>query len=673
MVKRSAFTFLFLLISVFVFSQYENRLRVYGKVTYNDKNLSGANVDLYQFGEMSQGYLTNNSGKFEFILELDTEYEIRITKPNFITKIISVNTSGSDEAQAAFGYEFGGWEVSIYKDFKELDKTVLEAPIAMIEYSEEIQNFDYNIKYTRKILDKLENLQAHAEDLEKEKELQIKKLDDNYDEIIKQATRAFNLSDWEKAKTLYADALELKSDELMPKQKLKEIDERIASAKQLNEKYTNVIAQADLLFQNGRFQEAKTQYQEAILLKNDESYPKKQIVLSDQKANDLLIAEKQKAAAEKEKQTNFNQALTAGNGLLESGNYNGAIASAEKALIIDPENIEAKKLLAEAKNNLDAKNAAEEAERLAILEKEKKSLALAQKQAQELNTLIEEADALKKSNDLEQAKIKYAEAKKYGKNLASIDLKINEINTLIEEKNKQNVAYQNQMNLAQVLIDKKDYKNALQKLNQIDLEFPERQSTFDKINFIKNQIEKQSQQEREALALAKLEEEKEAKRNQDLKYKAYINSGNSLFNKGLYEQALAKYQLAAETNPIEKEAPMKMYQVQQKIEEKLTQLASKNKTTEVIKNDKKPTGKLNLEEDPDVITEEFLSQLSKEYPEGVTEVVYTKGNKEITKRVVISGGQGSVYRKVKHNWGGEFFFKNNDPVTKFIWDKETVL
>lgn len=674
MLKRGVTSLLFILVSVLVFAQYENKLRIYGKVTYNDKNLESANVDLYQFGEQVEGIITNNSGRFEFILDLETEYSIEITKPNFITKVISINTSGSDPNQALYGYEFGGWEVGIYKDFKELDKTVLEAPIAIIEYSEEIQNFDYNIKYTRKILDKLETLQAKAEELEKNQELQGKKLEEDYNGFIKDGDKAFNAGQWEKAQTLYADALELKNLEAYPKQKLKEIDERIASAKALDEKYQNVIAQADLLFQNDRYQEAKLQYQEAILLKNNETYPKQKIIEADQRINDLLVAQKQKEAAEKQKQENFNQLFSSASGFLETGNFNQAKESAELALKEFPENTEAKKLLLEIEDNIEAKKAAKAAELLAQKEEDKRKQAEAKKLAEDLNKLVAEAEEFRLNGDLSNAKAKYVEAKKFGKNTSSIDLKIKEIDGLIEEENRQNVFYQNQLSLAQVLIEKKDYKNALTKLNQINSDFPDRKTTVEKIDFVNGILTKQSKEEEEAFRLARIEEEKENARKLDLQYKGYINSGNDLFNKGLYEQALAKYKLASEIKPEENEAPQKMYLVQQKIEEKLATLAKSN-TQEEIKatSNSKKTGKLDLKEDPDVITEEFLSQLSKEYPEGVTEVIYTKGNKEITKRVVIIGGQGAVYRKVKHNWGGEFFFKNNDPVTKFIWDKETVL
>ena len=51
-------------------------------------------------------------------------------------------------------------------------------------------------------------------------------------------------------------------------------------------------------------------------------------------------------------------------------------------------------------------------------------------------------------------------------------------------------------------------------------------------------------------------------------------------------------------------------------------------------------------------------KIATEYPIGVTEEVYMKGNKEITERVVVKDGTGSIYWKVKHSWGGVYYFKN---------------
>ncbi len=51
-------------------------------------------------------------------------------------------------------------------------------------------------------------------------------------------------------------------------------------------------------------------------------------------------------------------------------------------------------------------------------------------------------------------------------------------------------------------------------------------------------------------------------------------------------------------------------------------------------------------------------EIAKEYPIGVTEEVYMKGNKEILERLVVKDGMGSIYWRVKHPWGGVYYFKN---------------
>ncbi len=72
-------------------------------------------------------------------------------------------------------------------------------------------------------------------------------------------------------------------------------------------------------------------------------------------------------------------------------------------------------------------------------------------------------------------------------------------------------------------------------------------------------------------------------------------------------------------------------------------------------------------------SEEFINELAKVYPEGVTEEIIQMSNRVITKRIVVSEGKGYLYEFVKYNWGGEFFFKNGESASKFVWDKETVI
>ena len=62
-------------------------------------------------------------------------------------------------------------------------------------------------------------------------------------------------------------------------------------------------------------------------------------------------------------------------------------------------------------------------------------------------------------------------------------------------------------------------------------------------------------------------------------------------------------------------------------------------------------------------------EIATEYPIGVTEEVYMKGNKEILERVVVKDGLGSIYWRVKHPWGGVYYFKNaNVAITSIEFD-----
>lgn len=68
----------------------------------------------------------------------------------------------------------------------------------------------------------------------------------------------------------------------------------------------------------------------------------------------------------------------------------------------------------------------------------------------------------------------------------------------------------------------------------------------------------------------------------------------------------------------------------------------------------------------------FYLELQERYPVGVTEEVHEVGKKVITTRVVIDNEHhGYLYRRVKHPWGGEFYFKNNTSISKFQFEKET--
>ncbi len=86
-----------------------------------------------------------------------------------------------------------------------------------------------------------------------------------------------------------------------------------------------------------------------------------------------------------------------------------------------------------------------------------------------------------------------------------------------------------------------------------------------------------------------------------------------------------------------------------------------------------PEPTLTSGEVPQMSTEDYQEELGQTYPQGVTENVEKQGNKTITTRVVVKDKRGNAYRKVAHDWGGVFYFKNGEAVTERVWNQETTM
>ncbi len=174
-----------------------------------------------------------------------------------------------------------------------------------------------------------------------------KALDEKYQAMIVNADKLLSGQNYTNARTEYSNASSIKPSEQYPKDKIAEIDRIIASiadAKAKDEQFKSTIDKADKLLAAKTYDQAKTEYQNALLIKPDETYPKtkvaeidlqlaaiaKQKALDDQYAG--LIAEADKKLAEKsftEAKTGYQSAL----GLKPDQQYpKGKITEIDKVL-----------------------------------------------------------------------------------------------------------------------------------------------------------------------------------------------------------------------------------------------------------------------------------------------------------------------------------------------------
>ncbi len=207
----------------------------------------------------------------------------------------------------------------------------------------------------------------------------------------------------------------------------------------------------------------------------------------------------------------------------------------------------------------------------------------------------------------------------------------------------------------------------------------------------------------------------------DVEFQQYMSTGHDLFSNRHYLKAIRSYEKAAEVRPynvypkvkiadielsmkdtleilraaekeeIKKEKPKPKEPEVAEAEEKLPEtpkqtmdrldkweenerqkLEAQRENEKTEKEQAQPPTQTKTGDVQTMSIEDYRKELAETFPSGITETVSEEGNKVITKRVVVHDGKGDEYKKVVHNWGGVFFFKNGDAVTERVWDQETV-
>ncbi|HEY9115608.1 MAG TPA: hypothetical protein VIN10_12990 [Bacteroidales bacterium] len=117
------------------------------------------------------------------------------------------------------------------------------------------------------------------------------KLDNQYQDLIAEGDRLFDNQQYDLAKKKYAEAQAIKSMEDYPQQRIDEISTLLLQAsqqKELEEKYSNQIILATRLLNEDKLDEATDAYANALQLKPNETLPKEQIAKIEQIKADRL-------------------------------------------------------------------------------------------------------------------------------------------------------------------------------------------------------------------------------------------------------------------------------------------------------------------------------------------------------------------------------------------------
>lgn len=517
-------------------AQVDN-VMIYGTVKdlTTSKKLDGVTVTVFKNGAKLIEVPTNASGKYEVNLDYGSDYKVMVSKSGFVGKNITIDTRNVPEEERQGGHGMN-IDFSILSDLPGIDYSILNEPFGKANYT--AGTFAWDMEYTNRMRDAQARLMKEYEDKRKrEGDAEAK-----FAKLMQDGNTAMGSSDFKKAVDSYTAALALKPGDGVATSKLSDAKMKLDALdadKKRNEQYASLVKEADGLFAKKDYAGAKTKYDGALDIKDNEAYPKQKL-----KEIDVILAELAKKAEEekkaKELQEKYQAAITAADAAFKAESWDQATAKYTEASGLKPEEKYPKDQLA-----LVATKKAEAAKKA---EEEKKAKELQEK----YQAAIAAGDAAFKASKWDDATAKYTEAsglkpeEKYPKDqLAAIAQKKDEAARKAEEERlakELQEKYQAAITAADAAFKSADYDAAEAKYTEASGLKPAEKYPKDQLAAI---VKK-----REELA-KKAEEEKKA-RELDEKYNAAIAAADAAFGKEDWDAATAKYTEASGLKSSEK-------------------------------------------------------------------------------------------------------------------------
>ncbi len=396
--------------------------------------LPGANIDVYQNSQKEKTLTTGQEGLFQLEMDLNKEYTIAFSKEGYVTKRIFVNTSLPEDDGDQWEVEFS---IGLFEMFPGLDVSALEAPITKIRYMERERSFGYDREYTARMMNKVDKILAQLRKLKEEA----------YKQLIRKGDQHFDDKEYKESIQAYESALERRPDERHPERQIERAKELLEERKEGQAKYENAVAKADTLFEDEKYEDARSMYQEALSYDRTKSYPSEQI----DEIERILERRKAEKRAEQEKQEKYESLIAEADSQFDEERYKTSKNNYQAALDIKPEEEYPKQRIELINDQLARLKA----------EKEKR-----EQQNERYREAINTADQLFRLEEYEDARIAFNQALKIKPDEAYPAGKISEIDSILQsqkEKEKQrnlDRRYAQEIEKADELFNDKTYADA---------------------------------------------------------------------------------------------------------------------------------------------------------------------------------------------------------------------
>jgi hypothetical protein len=330
----------FLAFNNFISAQAEEiRIKSDGSIIDKDteKKLDGVQVIIFKNGAQERVFDAGTSGKFDFTLPLGYSYDLKFSRADYVTKIIRIDTRNIPEEDRRGGFlmEF---ESSLFKYVDGFNTDILKEPMGKAAFDSQTNYVTFDFAYTDEMNKKIEAEFKRLADLAKNGDKQKKE----FEKLIQEGDAKMTGTKYQEAMDKYKSALAIFPSDKPAQDKYDEAERKyneFLASKNNDAQYNQLIKEADALFKNKDWENAKDKYNDAVAMRNSENYPKNQIIEIDKKLLEL------------ENERKFKEIVARADQEFNSENFETCINSYKDALQIKSNDTYVKK-------QIDAANAA---------------------------------------------------------------------------------------------------------------------------------------------------------------------------------------------------------------------------------------------------------------------------------------------------------------------------
>ncbi|QQS51373.1 MAG: tetratricopeptide repeat protein [Bacteroidota bacterium] len=476
-----------------------------------------------------------------------------------------------------------------------------------------------------------------------------------YSELAQQAEQQVDQKNYEQAKTLYNQAMLVMPENPYPQKRINEINQMISneSKNAIETRYNELVAQAEKETTNKNYDLAKNLFGQAQQVMPEKTYPQQRINEINKMISD---------ASREQLVENYNKLVAEADQQFASQNYEMAVQNYNRALALMPEQTYPQQKLNE----------------ISALQTERSRQKTEQQEIEnQYNMTISLADRYFNEKSYSFATTEYNKARQIKPSEVYPAQQIEKINQLVAEQQladarmrEAETKYKESMSKADSYFKARDYANA--KIGYQDA-----------LNYKPGDAIALSQIQRiDQIANQEAEEGNKQKSKQE-QYNALIGSGDKFYSAGELSKARQSYYSALELIPGQEYPRNQIRKIDEAVRASMAK--SEGSKTNVAPVAVAPVASANAQSNSstsssgdkaqtkfssDSERDKYLEQLKQKYSEGVTKETYSDNTSSTTRYVIIRSGEVKEFVEVRFKWGGAEYTFNGKAINDMYFNSQ---